>query len=123
MILEQLSQALRGSLVLLVLGLGLGSPLAHARESARCEMVSAAPVRISAEARGLLDEDRTFRVKVYVDSLGRAQKVIVMNGFPGSAIDADVTRAALASTYRPAVRDGKMLPGCIVREFQFARLR
>ena len=114
---------LRGLATLALLAVScLNSVPAHAMDTAESEMVGIAPVKLSASARRSLDQDRTVRVKVYVDSLGRAQKVIVVSGLPGSGLDEAVKQAALVSTYKPGQRDGKPVPGCITKDYHFSKL-
>jgi len=86
-----------------------------------CQMVSIAPVRLSAASRKFLDQDRTVTVKVYVDSTGRPQKVIVVSGIPGSGIDEAVRDSALVSSYAPGSRDGKPIAGWVTKTYNLPK--
>nr|WP_320133643.1 energy transducer TonB [uncultured Holophaga sp.] len=89
--------------------------------SSDCQMISQAPIRVSSSARKYLDRERTVTVKIYVDSMGRAQKVLVANGIPGSGIDEAVRDSALSSSYRPAERDGQKVAGWLTKTYVIPR--
>lgn len=94
---------------------------AFAKGSADCKMVHSTPISLEDVPRKYLSEDRTVRVKVYVDSTGRAQKVIVVNGVPGSGLDVAVTRAAMDSTYQSGLQDGKPVAGWVIKDYRLVR--
>jgi len=89
--------------------------------SSECQMISVAPVKLSYASRKYLTEDRSVTVKVYVDSTGRPQKVIVVKGVPDSGIDEAVRDSALASSYKPGVRDGRPVAGWVSKTYTLAK--
>lgn len=89
--------------------------------SSDCQMIKVAPVKLSSASRKFLNEDRAVTVKVYVDSVGRPQKVIVVSGVPGSGIDEAVRDSALASTYQAGQRDGKAVAGWVTKTYNLSK--
>lgn len=89
--------------------------------SSECQMVNVAPVKLSYASRKYLDQDRAVTVKVYVDSMGRPQKVIVVSGVPGSGIDEAVRDSALASAYKPGEREGKPVAGWVTKTYSLSK--
>ena len=70
----------------------------------------------------LQDTDIKVALKVFVDAAGRPLKVVILKGVEGApAYNESAQNAALASTYAPASKNGKPVPGWMNMEFNFGK--
>jgi hypothetical protein len=72
----------------------------------------------------LQQADIKVALRVFVDSTGHAQKVVVLRGVEGaSGYNESAQSAALASRFSPALKDGKPTSGWLEMEFDFGKPR
>ena len=76
----------------------------------------------SALPQALQNSDINVTVKVFVDAQGRPLKVMIDKGVDGPFGYNEAAReAALASSYAPAIKDGKSATGWVTLNYNFGK--